>query len=220
MLKFGLLGLGGFSIAALLFFYSQLSDDFGAISSHYKHHKHRPKNSREIIKRCKELRIHSGPTNDFRHRSVSDRFEEGTRPVLIKRAKIWTGGKNGTQVIEGDILLDKGIIKSIGRLDVASDTLSSYSGRLQVVDANGAWVTPGIVDIHSHIGTDPLPKLSGAEDYYSSKGPILPWLRSLDGLNTHDDSYPLSIAGGVTTALVLPGSDNAIGRCAYRSTCP
>ncbi|KAG5734721.1 hypothetical protein E4T56_gene17010, partial [Termitomyces sp. T112] len=40
-------------------------------------------------------------------------------------------------------------------------------------------------------------------------------LRSLDGLNTHDDSYPLSIAGGVTTALVLPGSSNAIGGQAF-----
>jgi imidazolonepropionase-like amidohydrolase len=132
--------------------------------------------------------------------------------VLIKRAKIWTGRKNGTEVIDGDILLDKGIIKSVGHLDVASDLLSSYRSRLQVVDAKGSWVTPGIVDIHSHMGDAPSPILSGAEDYSSSKGTIEPWLRSLDGLNTHDESYPLSISGGVTTALVLPGSENAIGR--------
>ena len=37
------------------------------------------------------------------------------------------------------------------------------------------------------------------------------WLRALYGLNTHDDSYRLSVSGGVTTALVLPGSANAIG---------
>jgi hypothetical protein len=40
---------------------------------------------------------------------------------------------------------------------------------------------------------------------------VLPWLRSLDGLNTHDDAYKLSISGGVTTANVLPGSADAIG---------
>jgi len=56
------------------------------------------------------------------------------------------------------------------------------------------------------------PSLSGAKDGNSHNGPILPWLRSLDGLNTHDESYPLSIAGGVTTALILPGSANAIGK--------
>lgn len=41
---------------------------------------------------------------------------------------------------------------------------------------------------------------------------IAQWLRALDALNTHDDAYRLSISGGVTTALVLPGSANAIGK--------
>ena len=45
----------------------------------------------------------------------------------------------------------------------------------------------------------------------SRKAPILPWLRSIDGLNTHDDAYELSMSGGVTTAQVLPGSANNIG---------
>jgi imidazolonepropionase-like amidohydrolase len=130
--------------------------------------------------------------------------------VLIKNAKIWTGKKNGTQVIDSDILLDKGIIKSIGHLDVAGDLLSSYSRDLVIVDAEGAWVTPGIVDVHSHLGDYPSPMLSGAIDANSFAGTIEPWLRSLDALNTHD-TYPLSIAGGVTTSLILPGSGNAIG---------
>lgn len=56
------------------------------------------------------------------------------------------------------------------------------------------------------------PSLSGAKDVNSYNGPILPWLRSLDGLNTHNDSYPLFITGGVTTALILPGSANTIGK--------
>lgn len=43
----------------------------------------------------------------------------------------------------------------------------------------------------------------------------MPWLRSLDAINTHDLSYNLSIAGGVTTALILPGSANSIGGQAY-----
>jgi hypothetical protein len=55
------------------------------------------------------------------------------------------------------------------------------------------------------------PALNGASDGNSLKGLILPWMRSLDGLNTHDDAYQLSVSGGVTTANVLPGSADAIG---------
>ena len=65
--------------------------------------------------------------------------------------------------------------------------------------------------MHSHLGVDSVPELDGASDTNSLKGVTQPWLRSLDGLNTHDDAYELSIAGGVTTALILPGSANAIG---------
>lgn len=51
----------------------------------------------------------------------------------------------------------------------------------------------------------PSPALRGTEDTNSINGLILPWLRSVDGLDTHDESYLLSISGGVTTALILPG---------------
>ena len=68
-----------------------------------------------------------------------------------------------------------------------------------------------IIDVHSHIGVGASPELSGAEDSNSVKGPTQPWLRSLDGLNTHDASYELAIAGGLTTSLILPGSADAMG---------
>lgn len=71
--------------------------------------------------------------------------------------------------------------------------------------------TTSIVDLHSHIGDSPSPELDGADDANSILGTVQPWLRALDALNTHDDSYALSISGGVTTALVLPGSADAIG---------
>lgn len=53
--------------------------------------------------------------------------------------------------------------------------------------------------------------MSGAFDAESKKGPILPWLRSIDALNTHDDGLKLAVAGGVTSAQILPGSSNSIG---------
>lgn len=85
------------------------------------------------------------------------------------------------------------------------------------------------MDLHTHLGVLSTPILAGMDsdlsfpirrhlitnlgaiDLNSNKGPIAPWLRSIDGLNTHDDSYELAMAGGVTSAQVMPGSRNAIG---------
>ncbi|THH28656.1 hypothetical protein EUX98_g5538 [Antrodiella citrinella] len=161
------------------------------------------------LARCLSLSAKPGPSPSFHKRTESDRFAVGTKALLLKNAKVWTGEKNGTEVIEADILLDKGLIKGIGH--VRAKTLAAYQD-IEVVDVKGAWVTPGIVDLHSHLGDASSPATDGASgDDNSIKGPIQPWLRSLDGLNTHDDSYLLSISGGVTTSLVLPGSANAIG---------
>ncbi|EIN11387.1 carbohydrate esterase family 9 protein [Punctularia strigosozonata HHB-11173 SS5] len=171
-----------------------------------------PRNAPEILARCRTLQLKPGPERDFFYRAESDRFVEGTKPVLLRNATIWTGEQNGTEVFRGNVLMSKGMIKAVGHVGTTFSMLPPGDYKdLVVVDLDGAWLTPGIVDLHSHIGDGPSPVLSGSEDYGSPHGPIVAWLRALDGLNTHDDSYPLSIAGGVTTALVLPGSGNAIG---------
>ncbi|KAJ7021523.1 carbohydrate esterase family 9 protein [Mycena alexandri] len=167
-----------------------------------------------VISRCRGLQLQPGPPDDFHDRSESDRFVPQTRPHLIQNAKMWTGRNNGTEVFIGDILIDKGLIKGVGHLGTAA-LLKTYGSDLVVIDAKNAWVTPGIVDIHSHMGNGPAPILQGASDGNSPKGTIQPWLRSLDALHTHDESYPLSVAGGITTALILPGSGNAIGGQAF-----
>lgn len=149
---------------------------------------------------------------------------------------MWTGGVDGLETITGDLLIEGGIIKALGSMDAS--LLKQYKA-YEAVDAKGAWVTPGyvliwsldafeasaeveaaivrclcvtrIIDIHSHLGVESSPSLSGANDGNSFKGTLSPWLRALDGLNTHDDGMKLAIAGGVTTSLILPGSANAIG---------
>ncbi|KAH7913892.1 carbohydrate esterase family 9 protein [Hygrophoropsis aurantiaca] len=174
--------------------------------------RHDPAKLARIKARCQYIATEAGPPSNFHHRGQSDRFVPGTQATLITNAKIWTGNHNGTEVVHGDILLARGIIIASGHIQPS--VVQSYSN-VDVVDAHGAWVTPGIVDMHSHLGDAPSPELNGALDDNSEKGPIQAWLRSLDGLNTHDDSYHLSISGGVTTSLVLPGSANAIGGQAF-----
>lgn len=168
-----------------------------------------PPHIQAAVAKCMSLQQEPRPPPDFWIRSRSDRYEAGTRPVLIKHGRMWTGRNNGTHVVDGDILMEKGIIKRVGNLDWID--LANYGSDLQVVDANGAWITPGLVDAHSHIGDFSLPSLEGSSDGVSLNDIVQPWLRSLDGLNTHDETYLLTLAGGVTTALVLPGSASAIG---------
>lgn len=72
-------------------------------------------------------------------------------------------------------------------------------------------IFPPAVDSSSRLGVMNAPVTQGAFDVNSKKGSVLPWLRSIDALNTHDEGYELAMAGGVTTAKILPGIENAIG---------
>ncbi|KAI0355379.1 composite domain of metallo-dependent hydrolase [Trametes cingulata] len=170
-----------------------------------------PLAAQDILSRCASLRAVPGPSADFLARDSSDRFEPGTRPTLIKNVTLWTGARNGTEIVYGDILLDKGLVRGIG--DIPEAFYADHD--TDVVDAKGGWVTPGLVDLHTHLGLMSAPVMAGALDYSSSHGPILPWLRSIDGFNTHDEAFALAVAGGVTTIQVVPGSENVIGGQAF-----
>ncbi|KAG9316550.1 carbohydrate esterase family 9 protein [Chiua virens] len=167
-----------------------------------------PLHAAETLQKCNMLHVLPGPPPNFAQRTQSDRFVPGTHPTLLKNTSVWTGD---SEVYGADVLLDKGMVKFIGH--TSEENLADYEDLISV-DVGGSWVTPGIVDMHSHIGVSSVPRLNGARDSNSHKGPILPWLRSLDAINTHDDAYILAISGGVTTANVLPGSANAIGSVA------
>ncbi|KIK32466.1 hypothetical protein CY34DRAFT_101461, partial [Suillus luteus UH-Slu-Lm8-n1] len=170
----------------------------------------------EILSKCAYTHAKPGPPPHFHTRIQSDRYAENTKPVLVRNATIWTAANDGHEVLAGDLLMHRGLIKAIGNVPLSMiQQLELGSVNLEIIDAHGAWVTPGIVDLHSHIGVGSAPELDGADDTNSYKAPILPWLRSIDGLNTHDASYELAMAGGVTTAQILPGSADNIGGQAF-----
>lgn len=136
--------------------------------------------------RCRQLRLR--PEDHLNSRGVrtqSDRYVPGTQPVLLRRAKIWTGDANGTDLVHGDILMDKGLIKSVGHLSLQE--LDSLQDNLVTVDLDGKWVTPGLIDMHSHIGVSPAPQLAGSEDYNSEVGNI----QVLKFQNRHSSSNSL-----------------------------
>ncbi|KAJ7892589.1 hypothetical protein B0H14DRAFT_3427995 [Mycena olivaceomarginata] len=160
---------------------------------------------------CLLLNVPLEPPPEFtvtRLETGSDRFFQGTRPTLIKDAKILTGARNGTEVIFGDVLLDKGVIVAVGY--IPEHLLLPQD--LQIIDAEGSGSL--LASSTRILIWGSIPHLHwpvGASDGNSRKAPILPWLRSIEGINTRDDAYMLAIAGGVTTAQILPGSANNIG---------
>jgi imidazolonepropionase-like amidohydrolase len=111
----------------------------------------------------------------------------------------------GGEIESGAVVLEGGHIVAIGA-DVAPP-----DGAV-IVDAGGRWVTPGIVDIHSHLGVYPSPgDLSAHQDGNEISGPVTAEVWAEHGVWPQDPGFAAALAGGVTTLHVLPGSANLFG---------
>lgn len=105
-----------------------------------------PAHAEQILRQCASLKATPEPPHDFHARAQSDRFQPGTRPTLIKNARVWTGARNGTETVKGDVLLEGGLVKGIGYIP---QTLLDNLKDPVTVEANGAWVTPGLGQYNS-----------------------------------------------------------------------
>ena len=100
-----------------------------------------PINAQEILGKCQSLRNTPIPPAGFKKREVSDRYEPGTNATWLRNCRILTGERNGSVVIDGDLFLDKGIVKAIGKVPWH---LPDNTPNVTVIDAEGAWITPGL----------------------------------------------------------------------------
>src|SRR5204862_2690225 len=80
-----------------------------------------------------------------------------------------------------------------------------------VVDGTGKFVTPGIIDVHSHIGVYAAPATDAESDGNEATNPVTAEVWAEHSIWPQDPQIPLAIAGGVTVMQVLPGSANLIG---------
>ncbi len=124
------------------------------------------------------------------------------RPVLIKNATLLTG--TGKQIDNTTILLSAGRIAAIGSaVEVPADA--------RVIDGKGKWVSPGLIDVHSHLGVYPAPEHEAAQDGNEITGPNTAQVWAEHSVYTQDPQFTLALAGGVTTLQILPGSANLFG---------
>lgn len=127
--------------------------------------------------------------------------------TLIKNVNIWTMDEEDTRFY-GWVLLENGKIASMGEGEPPAMPVQIDG---DVVYGEGGVLTPGLIDIHSHIGLyeDGL-GFEGA-DGNEDTDPATPHLRALDGVNPFDRSFREALEAGVTAAAVSPGSANPIG---------
>src|SRR5881397_4072180 len=123
-------------------------------------------------------------------------------PVVIRNATIMTA--TGQEIANGSLLMKDGKIVAIGKsVDAPADAA--------VVDGTGKYVTPGLIDDHSHLGVYAAPGTDAESDGNEATNPITAEVWAEHSFWPQDPQIPLAIAGGITTIQALPGSANLIG---------
>jgi imidazolonepropionase-like amidohydrolase len=123
-------------------------------------------------------------------------------PTLIRNATVLTG--TGTRIDGGDVLIQDGKIAALG------SSLAGPEGA-RVIDAGGRWVTPGLIDVHSHMGVYASPGTDASDDGNESTDPVTSQVWAEHSVWPQDPGFEAALQGGVTSIQVLPGSANLIG---------
>jgi imidazolonepropionase-like amidohydrolase len=125
---------------------------------------------------------------------VSAFAQSAAHDILIKNATVMTVTHGNIK--SGSIYIKDGKIAAVGETVSAPATAT-------MIDAGGKYLTPGIVDSHSHIALD--------DDVNEATSPITPQMMMKDAFDYQDKAIYRALAGGVTTSLLLHGSANMIG---------
>jgi len=111
----------------------------------------------------------------------------------------------GRKIENGVVIVTEGKIAAVG------DASTPVPGGHRVVDARGRFVTPGIIDVHSHLGVYPSPGVTGMSDGNEATQPNTAEVWAEHSVWPQDPGFNTARAGGVTTLHILPGSANLFG---------
>ncbi len=125
------------------------------------------------------------------------------RPTVIRGATIYDGA--GGRIDNGMVYFADGEIQAMGA------TVEVPAGADEV-DGTGLWVTPGVIDIHSHLGNYPSPSVEAHSDGNEATDPNTAQVWTEHSVWPQDPGFSRALAhGGVTTLNILPGSANLFG---------
>jgi imidazolonepropionase-like amidohydrolase len=125
-------------------------------------------------------------------------------PTAITGGTVFDG--EGKRFDNGTVILVDGKVQAVGGADIAIP-----DGAVRI-DARGKWVTPGVIDIHSHLGDYPSPSVEAHQDGNEVTGPVHPDVWAEHSVWPQDPGFSRAlINGGVTSLQILPGSANLFG---------
>ncbi len=128
-----------------------------------------------------------------------------SHPVLIEKVSIMSAVS--PTIASGYVLLREGKIAALGAGEPGPDLQKDA----EHVDGSGKFLTPGIIDTHSHMGVYPLPEVAAHEDGNEMTRPTTPDVWSEHSFWPQDPALWRALAAGVTAAQILPGSANLVG---------
>jgi imidazolonepropionase-like amidohydrolase len=125
-------------------------------------------------------------------------------PLLFVNATVLTA--TGERFEGGHVYVVDGRIASVGAGPITPDRAD-----VRVIDAGGRFLTPGLIDTHSHLGVYPSPSDDAHSDGNEATNPLTPEVEAIHSVWPQDPGFFRALAGGVTTLQILPGSANLVG---------
>lgn len=119
--------------------------------------------------------------------------------------------KNGKILTMAGKTYEKGCLLIEGSKIIAIEEVIEETKEMEVIDAQGGWVMPGIIEAHCHVGITEEKKGIEGDDCNEMTDPITPYLRAVDGINTLDAAFDDAVRAGITSVMVGPGSANIVG---------
>lgn len=125
-------------------------------------------------------------------------------PTALVGATVYDGA--GGRIDNGTVLFADGKVVGVGGADLAIP--AGYTR----IDGTGKFVTPGVIDIHSHLGDYPTPSVDAHSDGNEATAPTTPEVWAEHSVWPQDPGFTRALAnGGVTSLQILPGSANLMG---------
>ena len=125
-------------------------------------------------------------------------------PTALVGATVYDGA--GGRIEGGTVLFAEGEVVGVGGPDLAIP--AGYTR----IDGTGKFVTPGVIDIHSHLGDYPTPSVDAHSDGNEATDPTTPEVWAEHSVWPQDPGFTRALAnGGVTALQILPGSANLMG---------